>query len=296
MLGLGGKEGAHVNWPGAFMRVGSLLVVAGALYLITMALIRDDKDFDIVLDDGIKITARGGDALGVVIDEALAESPGAVRGILEDRGYVKVHSSSFINAIALTVPSELQGPERTQYLRLAARFQGPFAVPDIFREMDEQLFEELYNFELQVRESRQPSPLIGEMLRMSLDREGIFRPRMIKAEVEIIAYGEDRPEDSAPLFYTCAGNMLGRRTVAIGAGLSESGQIVPIKEQLQGVVISDDPVPGELLGCNGSAGPTTAELAADQPLKLGVDHDTFSRMFDVASGSDVSQMALVELK
>ena len=276
------------GWPRTVAILGVAVVAAAALYGIATMLIDNNSPFEIVLDRdaGITISAKSGEGIEVLIDKAFAESPASVGGVLQARDYYKLHSDNLINALALTDPADIPESTLKRYRKLFWELEGPFSPPGTLSEMDGRLLQALNDLENEVKETGRSNQLIAAIWQQSLNQQGIFRPRLVNAEVILVAR-DSTGADEFPVFYTCGGSTLINRVVTIGATRPAQGVRRNVAaEPLMGIVGFDTFI-AEALGCRDNPGADFAELIAGEPLVLGLEEDSYTRLFGVVGhGSD----------
>lgn len=272
------------GWPRAVTILGVAALVAAAVFGVAKLLIDDDRAFDIVLDRsaGVTISAKSGEGIEVLIDRAFAESPAAVGGVLQAREYYRLHSDGLITALALTDPADLPESTLKRYRKLLWELEGPFAPPGTLSEMDGRLLQALEDLESEVRRTGRSNQLIASIWQQSLNQQGIFRPRLVNAEVVLVS-GDDGDGDF-PVFFTCAGSTLINRLVTIAPKARGAGP--DVASELMTGIVSFNPFFSDPLDCRGQAGVDFEDLVAGAPLVLGLRADSYDRLFGLEEGSD----------
>lgn len=276
------------------MIIGVAVVAAATLYAVITKFLLHDRDFDIVLDRdaGVTISAKSGEGIEKLIDRAFAESPASVGGILQERDYFKLHSDGLITALALTDPSELPAGTLERYRKLLWNLEGPFEPPGTLSQMDERLLIALEDLEDEVRETGRSNQLIAAIWQQSLNRQGIFRQRLVNAEVVLISGNGDTGPAGFPQFYTCTGSELVNRVVTVGAARGAEGiRWKMAAEPLTGLVRANP----FKLPCT-DEGASLPELLAGKPLVLGLHEDTYAKLFELEMGSNEPREARVQVE
>lgn len=294
----GDKGPVTWGWARTVGVIGVAIVAAAGIYAVIDRLSGRNGSIEIVVDraTGVTIKAQPGEAIATLIDAAFMESAAAVGGVLAERGFYKLHSDNMITALALTDPATLEPSTLTRYRKLLGEFEGPFERPGALLESDGELLSAIADLETEVRASRTTNQLIAEIWQASLDQQGIFRPRLLKARIVVIPGAGDRGPDAWPVFFTCPGNPIRNRLITIGAPSDGDGRPLPAQpEKLDGVV-RDDPFMSGQLGCAEGASQTLAAFVLGEPMVLGLDFDSLQQMVAVAQGSDEEIFAWVQVK
>lgn len=273
------------GWPRAVAMLGAAALLAAAVFGVAKLLIDNNRAFDIVLDRsaGVTISAKSGEGIEVLIDRAFAESPAAVGGVLQARDYFKLHSDGLITALALTDPSSLPETTLKRYRKLLWELEGPFAPPGTLSEMDGRLLQALEDLEAEVRNTGRSNQLIAAIWQQSLNQQGIFRPRLVNAEVVLLS--GNGAAGKMPVFYTCAGSTLINRQVTIAPKARGAAGPDIASEMMTGIV-SFNAFLAEPLDCRDQAGVDFPELVAGAPLVLGLQADSYEKLFGLEEGSD----------
>lgn len=263
------------------------LIAAVTLFLIVGELSDTSDEFEIVIDRerGIKITAVSGETLDEVLDDALAENARKVSDILKRRDFYELHSRDLTVALRDTERADLDPETLTRYREIFWELEGPFALPGTLEKMDGRLIAALEDLESSVLRQGLQSTLMAEIWQQSMVQQGIFRPRLIDAEITLLTGQDATAADEYPIFYTCAGSPLDNRLVmvAIEPG-TEHGAVRAGLEPLQGF-LEADPFRADLIGCDGGRGADFAGLLAGGELKLGMTQDSYEKLFEVPMGS-----------
>lgn len=294
----GGPGRGSSGWARTAMVLGVALITAVAVYAISDRLIENDKTFEVVVDPstGVTIKARAGEGIEALIDRAFEQSAAAVGGVLAQKGFYRLHSDNMITALALTDPATLPPSTLTRYRKLLGNFEGPFQRPGTLVESDGRLLSAIEDLEAQVRASRTTNQLIADLWQESLDQQGIFRPRLLRARLVLLADAGGAEPGRYPVFFTCPGNPIKNRWVTVGAPTDGAGHLLPATpEKLDGVV-RDDPFMSQQLGCADEGPQSLAAFLTGTPMVLGLDFDSLQRLVAVAQGDEEEIFAWVQVR
>ena len=136
-----------------------------------------------------------------------------------------------------------------QYRKLLGDLEGPFRRPGTLLESDERLLSAIEDLEEQVRETRETNHLVAALWQQSLDQQGIFRPRLLRARIVLLT----EPGGADPARYTeiltCPGNPIKNRLITVGAPSDAAGNPLPATSDRLDGIVRDDPFMSRELGC-----------------------------------------------
>lgn len=250
--------------------VGVVAIVAAAVLAIVAWLAWINREFTLAIDkEGrFNISVASGANLRDVLLEALDRDKASVEEVLTARGYHHFADPGLAAALARLDPAAPEHAAAVASIRQLLREQrGPFTMPDALKVLDARLVDALASLETSLEASRQTSELLVELWRQSLDFQGIFRHRMFRATVQRYPASPGGTRGLV-LVMGCPGSDFLGKEVSLRA-LDGNGQV-------SGIVLSS-----ATHHCDG-ADQKLADLFADQPARLGLDAETYQRLFSAA--------------
>jgi hypothetical protein len=294
----GNSDPAPSGWARTAAIVAVAVIAAVTLVIVLRELDTQDRPFEIVVDrnSGVSIKAHAGEGIEALIDRAFEESAASVGGVLANRGFYKLHSDNMITALELTEPDTLPESTLRRYRKLLGDFEGPFRRPGTLLESDGRLLSAIEDLEAQVRASRTTNQLIADLWQESLDQQGIFRPRLIRARIVLLSTPVNADPDRYPALFACPGNPIKDRLVTIGAPTDAEGNLLPATSQKLDGVVRDDPFLSQQLGCSGDDPKDLSALLMGEPMVLGLDFASLRTIVEVPEGSDEEIFAWVQVR
>lgn len=289
---------APSGWPRAVASVAVAVVAAVAIYVIVDKLVDRNQPFEIVVDraSGVTIKAQAGDGIEALIDRAFSTSAAAVGGVLAERGFYKLHSDNMITALALTDPGALPSSTLQRYRKLLGDLEGPFRRPGTLLESDERLLSAIEDLEAQVRETRVTNDLIAALWQQSVNQVGIFRPRLLKARIVLLAEADDAGSDPYTEIFTCPGSPIKNHLITVGAPNDGADNPLPATSDRLDGIVRDDPFMSRKLGCPEDGRQMLSALLFGEPMVLGLSFDSLARIVEVPQGSDEEIFAWVQVR
>jgi len=188
-----------------------VLVIAAIVVTATYLLARMNKEFSIGIGkEGAAILVKADDSFNSVLNKAIETDSGTVEAILGQKQYYKLTSVQLVDALRKLDASQPDNQRVSQGLRtLLWDLKGPFALPGTLRGADLRMMGAFDDLEEALKEAEEANHLFTELWRLSLERKGVFKPRLFHASIEII----DAPTDETA--FACPGSMLVERLVFI---------------------------------------------------------------------------------
>lgn len=258
------------NPSGSWVKHASLIVVvaivAVAAYFLVTDLAKMNKDVEVLLDkEGkVAITVRADDSFADVLKNAIAKDSGTVEAILAGNQYYSLTSAQLVDELRKFDASQSETQEVSEALRrLLWDLQGPFSPPGTLRGADERMIRALDDLDEALQEAKEASVLLTELWRLSLERKGVFKPRLFHASIEVIP-GIPTEDTRIESVLACPGSMLVGRVLFI---------------QTRGSMKVEVSHNASLFHCDPPAF-TAAQMLAGGRVRLGLSESAFRKLVD----------------
>ena len=195
-------------------------------------------------------------------------------------GFFRTNDSRLVDALA---DLKSEDPVVREIRGLLYDLRGPFALPGTLAGADKRLIDALNDLESISSKTGQISAFLTEMIDLSLDQRGVFKPRTFKAAIQkvtgaperVTRYFGDADGLTLPVVYACSASPLIGNQISLWhmRPASDGGQEVRYMEAL----VRRDL---QRLDCGGD-GLTLSELLSNAPARIGMDARTLQEKFGV---------------
>lgn len=253
-------------WVRQISLVAVVAIVAVATYFVVTDLAEMNKNFDVVLDkEGkIAIAVSADDSFADILSAAIARDSETVEAILAAKQYYRLTSTQLVDELRKFDAAHSETQEVSRGLRrLLWDLQGPFSPPGTLRGADERMIRALDDLDEALSGAQEASTLLTELWRLSLERKGVFKPRLFHASIEIV------PAISV------AGGWTGTVLACPGSMLVGRMLFVRTRGSMK-VEVSHNP---SLFNCDPPA-LTASQMLAGGQVRLGLSEDVFRKLVD----------------